>query len=495
MSIPFSSAISVSVVLLGFGAQLVAGGGPATEPAETGTAKHTTGRNASAVRTVSAATFGEGVFARDMILTCFGENLATSTEEARDLPLPNILAGTTLKLTDSRGKEGFAQFFFVSEKQVNWVTPDWLADGPVEITITSGAGTVSKGEIVIGNVAPGLFTANSTGEGVPAAVAVRAAPDGVQTTVAVMQCGSLPGSCAPFHLEIGTQADLVLLLFGTGIRHHSSISASIAGREVEVLAAQAQETFVGLDQVNIRIPPTLVGAGDAETRLIVDGKPSNAIIVAIGPAPHEITSSTPEDVGPGQTVSAFTLNGKRLAGVTGIRVYPPNGVSFSSLVATSTSVSAQLAIEADVALGTRMLCAISVSGHSNCIPLRILPGPIPQISNLSLTAGGTGVPWQFRIHGTFNFVDGDGDIVHTSSMQSSAKIDFKYIDCSFQVTGQYLDKRGQRSGPIEFDVQYRMRRLIQSLIGPRPLVVRLVDAAGNRSNALVEYLGLFGCPN
>jgi len=41
------------------------------------------------------------------------------------------------------------------------------------VTITSGDGTVSTGTMQIGAVAPGLFTADSSGQGVAAAYAVR----------------------------------------------------------------------------------------------------------------------------------------------------------------------------------------------------------------------------------------------------------------------------------------------------------------------------------
>ena len=71
-----------------------------------------------------------------------------------------------------------------------------------------------------------------------------------------------------------------MLLYGTGFRHHSglnNIKVTINGADAEVLFAGAQGGFVGLDQCNVRLMPSLAGSGEISIALTVDGKTSNTV--------------------------------------------------------------------------------------------------------------------------------------------------------------------------------------------------------------------------
>ena len=45
--------------------------------------------------------------------------------------------------------------------------------------------------------------------------------------------------------------------------------------------AGAQGFFVGLDQVNVKIPRSLIGRGEVNLELIVDGKAANVLKAAV----------------------------------------------------------------------------------------------------------------------------------------------------------------------------------------------------------------------
>jgi len=47
--------------------------------------------------------------------------------------------------------------------------------------------------------------------------------------------------------------------------------------DAEVLFAGAQGEFVGLDQCNVRLSPSLAGSGEISIALTVDGKTSNTV--------------------------------------------------------------------------------------------------------------------------------------------------------------------------------------------------------------------------
>jgi uncharacterized protein (TIGR03437 family) len=87
----------------------------------------------------------------------------------------------------------------------------------------------------------------------------------------------------PIDLGPGTD-QVVLLLFGTGLRRFSSLSAvsvRIGGQDAQVLAAAAQGQFLGLDQVNVLLPRSLIGRGEVDVVLTVDGKTANTIRINV----------------------------------------------------------------------------------------------------------------------------------------------------------------------------------------------------------------------
>ncbi len=85
-------------------------------------------------------------------------------------------------------------------------------------------------------------------------------------------------------IDLSIPGDQVfLLLFGTGLRYRnalSSVTATIGGAAVEVLYVGAQGDFLGLDQVNLRLPQRLAGRGEVDVVLLVDGKAANSVKVS-----------------------------------------------------------------------------------------------------------------------------------------------------------------------------------------------------------------------
>ncbi len=59
------------------------------------------------------------------------------------------------------------------------------------------------------------------------------------------------------------------------------MTARIGNQEVEVLYAGPQGGFAGLDQVNLRIPRSLIGVGETNLVLTVDGKVVNTVRINI----------------------------------------------------------------------------------------------------------------------------------------------------------------------------------------------------------------------
>lgn len=222
---------------------------------------------------VSSANFADIGTAPDALVTAFGTRLASANEPARVL------------VRDNSGAEREARLLYSSPTQVNFLMPSEVANGQATFSIRSGANPVQTAETTIHRVAPALFTANASGLGVPAAMAIRVRADGSQSVEPVFNCGSSAGSCAPVPLDLGSDTDqLYLVLFGTGIRHLTQpgdLALRIGGTPAEVAYAGAQGGFPGLDQINVRIPRTLIGRGEATVIFSVAGRSSTPVSINI----------------------------------------------------------------------------------------------------------------------------------------------------------------------------------------------------------------------
>jgi uncharacterized protein (TIGR03437 family) len=171
---------------------------------------------------------------------------------------------------------------FSSSGQVNFLVPADAATGPGAVKVTTANGNTLSTALRISDVAPGIFAANGNGKGVAAAQVLLIGSDGSGKYVATAQCGAAPGSCVALPVSLGS-GQAALILYGTGIRGLSSLDnvrCTIGGVSAPVLYAGPQNSFQGLDQVNVQIPAALAGRGEVNVTLSVDGQLSNTVTVS-----------------------------------------------------------------------------------------------------------------------------------------------------------------------------------------------------------------------
>jgi len=237
--------------------------------------------------TVSAASFTGPSLAPEEIVAAFGISLASGVGVAETTPLPTSLLGTTVMVKDKNDIQRPAPLFFVSPNQINFLIPSGTVPGKATITFTSSLNTTSTITVLIEKTAPGLFSANATGQGVPAAVLLRVKSDGTQIYEPIAQFDDqnvlvpLPIDFGP---DMGNESDqLFLILFGTGWRGRSAqenVTATIGGVNTPVLYAGEQGSFVGQDQINLQLPRTLARRGEVDLSVLVDGQMANMLRVA-----------------------------------------------------------------------------------------------------------------------------------------------------------------------------------------------------------------------
>jgi uncharacterized protein (TIGR03437 family) len=235
--------------------------------------------------TVHSATYRTDEHAFESIATLFGSRLSTVTDIAPSLPLPTEIRGNSVRVIDSQGVDRAAPLFYVSPTQINYQIPVGTAAGQAWVYATSADGTASGCAVNIAQVAPGLFSADSTGAGWAAADIQRVKADGQQAYEHFMQYNPARNEVLPVAIDLGPEGEQVyLILYGTGLRyrtHISKVTAKVGSQAATVPYCGPQPQFTGLDQVNLLIPRALKGAGDVDVALTIDGKAVNVLRVKI----------------------------------------------------------------------------------------------------------------------------------------------------------------------------------------------------------------------
>lgn len=130
-----------------------------------------------------------------------------------------------------------------------------------------------------------MFAANANGRDAAAALAFRVKADGSQSFESVAEFDRSLGRLVTQPIDLGPETDQVfLLLFGTGIRFRSSldrVAVSLGGMNAPMLFAGAAPDFIGLDQVNVGLLRSLIGRGEMDVVLTVDGLTANTVKINI----------------------------------------------------------------------------------------------------------------------------------------------------------------------------------------------------------------------
>jgi large repetitive protein len=244
--------------------------------------------SASELQLVSTAANITFSFAPDEAVSAYNVTNLNGNTQASAFPLPNVLAGAQMKITDSTGVSWLAPLYgvFASSNQINFVMPSTVALGPAMFTaLLPGGSTMSA----VGNVtptSPAIFTANQNGAGVAAGqFDVVTQPGNVQTLSNIAVFDATQNTYLPNPINLGSATDQVYLeLYGTGIRHvasQSQVTATVNGVSVPVAYAGSQFVYPGLDQINLQLPNSLAGSGTVNVIITVNGQTANTVQIGI----------------------------------------------------------------------------------------------------------------------------------------------------------------------------------------------------------------------
>ena len=266
-----------SATLLASGKVLVAGGDNRNNTAVKGLASAelygTQAPPKDGLISVSAASyFDNGALAPDSIACAFGS-------------FPAAEDGITVTVKDVSGASRPATLLSFSPAQINYAVPSATAPGVATVTVSQGGNAIASGQVLIAKAAPGVFSADSSGQGLAAALVQRIHADGTQSYQPVAQFDPAHKQFVAVPIDLSSKTDQVfLLLFGTGIRSMSALDAvkvTIGNTALTPTFAGASPQFPGLDQVNLPLPAALAGSGDVSVILSVDGLIGNAVSISI----------------------------------------------------------------------------------------------------------------------------------------------------------------------------------------------------------------------
>ena len=215
--------------------------------------------------TASAASYAPpGEMAANMIMVSLASGLAPVPKSPPISILPQQLLNTQVMVADSGGGRQFAPLFFVTEGAAAFLVPSLTALGDATVTIWSGTGTTVSQQMVVKKIVPSLFTANSSGSGVPAGFWIRSA-NGVVSQDYLFDPTKPVGNRVPAPVDLGSEGDQVYLsLYGTGFRDAGQATATVGGEDLPVPRFAQVAAYQGEDVVHVGpLPRSLAGRGQS----------------------------------------------------------------------------------------------------------------------------------------------------------------------------------------------------------------------------------------
>jgi uncharacterized protein (TIGR03437 family) len=238
-------------------------------------------RPVAAVALVNAASYDTTV-APGSIAALFGSELtALGSQSATTVPLPNSLAGLSVKINGLT-----APLFFASANQVNLQVPSGVAPGTANIEVFNGSATtpVGTGTVTVAEAAPGLFTADLSGKG--QVIALNA--DYSRNADFDRFPGSRPEITSSYvtiyATGIGNTNPLVAdgqAAPGTPAEATGTTSVTIGGVAAQVLFSGLAPGLVGLWQINAVLPASLPTNVATNVTVQLKGKSSFTATLAV----------------------------------------------------------------------------------------------------------------------------------------------------------------------------------------------------------------------
>ncbi len=210
-------------------------------------------RSSPGARIVNGASFDPAQVARGSLSTVQGNELANSTPSVPASP-PFIVDGVSVSVGGIA-----ARITYVSPGRVNFVVPNEIATGDAVAFSVNNNGVQSAGTIKIVDAAPGIYSVDGSGTGMPTA-----------TCLSKFQ-GFHDIYYDPPCVASGANLDSILFFFGTGWRNALGTQVKLNGMTLTPVYSGAAGGGDRRDQINLVVPSNLAGLTDADISVVASG--------------------------------------------------------------------------------------------------------------------------------------------------------------------------------------------------------------------------------
>lgn len=196
------------------------------------------------------------------------------------------LSTVSVTLVDSIGTQRVCAVQSISLQQAICLVDSATKPGLAVVSVTSSGRPAGTGFVQVASVAPGLFSADGTGQGLASGIAISTSGAATFTApLATFNSVTSTWVAQPIDLEAAS-GGVTLQLRATGLSGRSSSGyaiAQIAGVDVPVIGIAASTTETGVDLVQIGpLPTSLAGLGLVDVMLAVDGLAANPVLIDLG---------------------------------------------------------------------------------------------------------------------------------------------------------------------------------------------------------------------
>jgi uncharacterized protein (TIGR03437 family) len=220
---------------------------------------------------VNAASSTPGI-APGALISIYGKNLATGDASAGGIPLGTSLGGTSVLVNGSA-----IPLLFVSTGQINAQLPYEIKPGTAKMVVQVGSTPSASLDFDVAATAPGLFVLPQSTH-----VVAQNLPDYTLNGAKLPQA---PGQYCTLYVT-GQGAVKPTVATGDGAPGDplsfplAAVQVKIGGQLADVQFAGLAPTFVGLMQINVKIPD--VPAGDQPIELTVGGATAAPTVISVG---------------------------------------------------------------------------------------------------------------------------------------------------------------------------------------------------------------------
>ena len=246
----------------------------------------------AAVTAVNAATYQSSVAVpQGGIVALFGSSLSSGSAVAPGAPWPDTLENRQVVVND----ETPAPLAAIGPGQINFQFPSTVPPGTnrIAVRLADTGELVAGGSVLSAATAPGLFTTNQKGTGQAAAVnqdgTLNSSGNPASIGSIITLYGTGQGQVSPALLD-GMPAPAGPLVTTVAVptsdartctTAQPSMCVAIGSSFGDVQFSGLAPGYIGLWQINVKLPQGIAAGGAVSLRVLINGVPSNTVTIAV----------------------------------------------------------------------------------------------------------------------------------------------------------------------------------------------------------------------